>query len=145
MDEALPKWRNVTKARPLFPGHYQPHLPADLGFYDLRLPDVTPSLGILTTDLEPGNAVFNCYVDNLPLKPRRYSLRLIISDRFGRMVWYDDSAGSTEVGLPLSGDLRLAPEGIIAAPCRWAIAEGTDFACVYPDNSGSQDHAHLAP
>lgn len=30
----------MTQARPLFKGHYQPRIPKDLGFYDLRMPEV---------------------------------------------------------------------------------------------------------
>jgi hypothetical protein len=44
------EWTNVARAKPLFSGHYQPHIPADLGFYDLRLPEVREAQALLAKE-----------------------------------------------------------------------------------------------
>jgi lipopolysaccharide biosynthesis protein len=52
------EWTNVTRAKPLFAGHYQPHLPADLGYYDLRLPEARQA----QADLAAAHGLFGfCY------------------------------------------------------------------------------------
>jgi lipopolysaccharide biosynthesis protein len=52
------EWTNVAKAKALFPGHYQPRIPADLGFYDLRLPEVREQ----QAELARANGIFGfCY------------------------------------------------------------------------------------
>src|SRR4029450_7028129 len=52
------EWTNVARARPLYPGHVQPRVPADLGFYDLRLPEARDAQAALAGS--PGLSGF-CY------------------------------------------------------------------------------------
>jgi hypothetical protein len=44
------EWTNVAKARPLYRNHWQPRLPADLGFYDLRLPESREHQAVLARE-----------------------------------------------------------------------------------------------
>ncbi len=44
------EWSNVCKAKPLFRNHYQPKLPTDLGFYDLRLSETREAQAALAKE-----------------------------------------------------------------------------------------------
>ncbi len=55
------EWTNVTKAQPLFPGHYQPHVPADLGYYDLRVPEVRQAQADLAAEYGISGFVYYHY------------------------------------------------------------------------------------
>ena len=44
------EWTNVAKAKPLFKSHYQPHLPADFGYYELRVPEVREAQAMMAKE-----------------------------------------------------------------------------------------------
>ena len=52
------EWTNVGKSTPLYRGHYQPRIPADLGYYDLRIPEVMEQQVLLAKE---ANIAAFCY------------------------------------------------------------------------------------
>lgn len=44
------EWTNTARARPMYPGHYQPHIPGELGYYDLRLPETRSAQAALARE-----------------------------------------------------------------------------------------------
>lgn len=55
------EWTNVTKGRARFSGHLQPHLPADLGFYDLRLPEAREAQAVLASTYRVDGFIYYHY------------------------------------------------------------------------------------
>ncbi len=55
------EWTNVTKAKPLFKGHNQPNFPADLGYYDLRIPEVREAQAAMAKEYGLGGFCYYHY------------------------------------------------------------------------------------
>ena len=59
--QGFTEWTNVASAKPLFRGHYQPHIPSDLGFYDLRLPEIRDAQASLAREYGIGGFCYYHY------------------------------------------------------------------------------------
>ncbi len=63
-------WQQLAKAQPLFPGHEQPRAPADLGYCDLRVPEVRQA----QTDLARAYGIDAfCYLHDWSAGQRRFA------------------------------------------------------------------------
>lgn len=60
-EKGFTEWTNVTKAKKFYLGHQQPKLPADLGFYDLRVPEVMEEQAKMATSNGIDGFVFYHY------------------------------------------------------------------------------------
>jgi hypothetical protein len=55
------EWVNVVNAKPAFPGHEHPRLPGELGFYDLRLPEVREAQAALAAEHGIAGFIYHHY------------------------------------------------------------------------------------
>lgn len=109
------EWVNVAAARPLFKGHKQPKLPADLGFYDLRLSETRQA------QAENGRTPWNRRLLLLALLVRKRQTSARTSIQRGIAKRHSEFSFLFRLGKPLMVRQEMGPRNSRQAPYQTAI------------------------
>ena len=83
--EGFTEWRSVALSRPRFPGHEQPCLPGELGFYDLRAPETRRAQAELARDHGiDGFVYYHYWLHGRRLLERPFDMVLQSGERMNR-------------------------------------------------------------
>lgn len=97
------EWTHVGKAKALFPGHNQPRVPADLGYYDLRLPEIREEQAKLAREAGIEGFVYYHYWFGNGKRMLQLPFNEVLSngkpDFPFALAWANDSWSSTMHGL----------------------------------------------
>ena len=103
------EWTHVGKAKPLFPGHNQPRIPADLGYYDLRLAETREEQAKLAREAGiEGFIYYHYWFGNGKQILERPFKEVLCSGKPNfpfALAWANDSWSSTMHGLQEGGTL----------------------------------------
>lgn len=98
------EWTNVAKAKPLFRGHEQPKIPADLGFYDLRLPETRELQAKMAR--EAGIEGFCYSITGLETENSCWSVRSMRFRKVASLIFRSACAGPIMTGQTEHGPIR---------------------------------------
>ena len=74
------EWTSVAQAKPLYHGHYQPKIPGELGFYDLRLKETRQAQADLANQYGIDGFCYYYYRLNKNLHPMDRIIRDVLAD-----------------------------------------------------------------
>jgi hypothetical protein len=97
------EWTNVARARPLFRGHQQPRIPGELGFYDLRLPEIREQQAALAKEYGiDGFCYYHYWFDGKLLlqRPIEEMLKTAKPEISFCLCWANESWTANWIGLP---------------------------------------------
>ena len=76
----------------------------------------------LVVDLIIGTTIVECKLEDVPLMPGIYGIRVGISDKFGRPIWYQENIKTLTIGAGNLSRSQMSLQSFIDLPVEWTFS-----------------------